>query len=57
MGKSTKTYLLKEIDPILWKRLKIQAIREDRTVRDIILSVIDEYVNNTWPKLRKKPIQ
>lgn len=42
-----KTYLLKDIPPNLWKRIKIQAIQQDKLMKDWILEALNSYLKNS----------
>jgi len=38
----TKTYLLRDIDKRLWKRVKNRCVNEEETIRDYITRLIAE---------------
>ncbi len=37
------TYLLRDIDPALWRLVKIRAATEGRSVRDVLLELLRRY--------------
>ena len=43
----TNTYLLRQIDSDFWRRVKIQAAKQEKTVRDYVLTALAHYVEVT----------
>jgi len=41
-----KTYLLDHIPPVSWVKVKARAEREGRTVRFVILTLLNEYLRH-----------
>lgn len=39
------TYLLRDVDPDLWKRVKSKAAREGISLRDLILRLLRSYLS------------
>jgi hypothetical protein len=37
-------FLLRDIDPALWRKVKAQAAKDGRTLRQTILRLLKEYV-------------
>ena len=42
-----KTYLLKDVPPNLWKRIKIQAVQQDKLMKDWVLEALKSYLKNS----------
>ena len=42
-------YIIKGIDNEVWKAAKIKAIQEDKTMKDVLLKALDEYVEDVRP--------
>ena len=39
------TYLLRDIDPTLWQRVKVRAVTEGRSLRGLILWLLAKYAD------------
>ena len=44
------SYILRDVDPQLWQKLKVKAAREGEAIRAVILRLIKEYVRNGGAK-------
>lgn len=42
------TYLLRDIDPELWTRVKVRAAREHHSIRHLLLCFLRAYVSGRW---------
>jgi hypothetical protein len=43
------TYLLRDIDPKLWKRFKARAQAEGRNLRFVLLALVQSYIDHGLP--------
>ena len=41
------TYLLRDLDRVFWRQVKIQAAKEDKKIRDFILSALEYYLERS----------
>lgn len=37
------TYLLRDVDPDLWVRVKVRAAQERRPIRDVLIELLRDY--------------
>ena len=44
-----KTYLVKDIDPELWKRVRLRAVADNLTVREVLQRLIERYAAGKVP--------
>jgi len=47
MGNEKTSFLLKDIDKKWWMKVKIEALRHDLTIRDFIITCIEETLERT----------
>jgi hypothetical protein len=43
------TYILRDIDPDLWRRVKMKAASEGVTAKDVILRLLGDWVKRAKP--------
>lgn len=55
-ARAVKSYYLRDLDPELWKRVKVRALQEDRSVRSAILELLKLYATHglDWLKNRER---
>ena len=47
MGEKKASFLLKDMDKEWWMRVKIEALRHDLTIRDFIITCIEQTLDRT----------
>jgi hypothetical protein len=48
-GRGHLNYLLREIDPVLWRRVKVRAAQEGVPIRTVLLRLLHRYVAGRAP--------
>lgn len=49
--KETNSYVIKDINPELWKQFKHKLIDDDLSIKDGLIMLIESYVNDKFDNL------